>query len=110
MRECPQCNRVYGLDITFCLYDGALLDDEQDSEKMVVKTASLPAPTQSAPTQAARVQPIARTAPPPVRIADSCASPEKEKASCPAYNSILRRGRGSYHYRDGDCQRTKHAD
>lgn len=55
MRRCPQCNRVYrvyGLDITFCLHDGALLGDTQSSEQ----THVLP---ERAPTQHFQSQPAA---------------------------------------------------
>lgn len=40
MRQCPQCGRVFGLDITFCLHDGALLEDARDAERTLVRPAT----------------------------------------------------------------------
>lgn len=40
MRQCPQCGRTFGLDITFCLHDGALLEDAPDTQQTLVRPAS----------------------------------------------------------------------
>jgi hypothetical protein len=47
MRQCPQCYRVYGADIAYCLNDGSLLSNVRDQEETIARTAFIPAKPQS---------------------------------------------------------------